>query len=58
MWSEQVPVQDDDRGSGGLLMVFVRETSSRKIETDSYPFLTPTARSLQCWDRRVMPRLV
>ena len=24
----------------------------------SSPNLTPTARSLQCWDRRVMPRLV
>ena len=24
----------------------------------SSPILTPTARSLQCWDRRVMPRLV
>lgn len=34
-WSEQVPVQDADRGSGGLLTVFVRETRSRKVETDS-----------------------
>ena len=31
VWSEQVPVQDGDRGSGGLLTLFVRETRSREI---------------------------
>ena len=31
VWSAQVPVQDGDRGSGGLLTVFVRETRSREV---------------------------